>query len=202
MSGIVAQNTLDNTGLIKSPEGGGAWTFISKVTSDGSDSSLSFTSGIDSTYKEYVFYLVNIHPETDNAELTFNVSIDTGSNYNVAKTTTSFYAYHFEDDSATSLAYDTGHDLAQGTGYQYLLENCGNDNDQASSGYLHFFDPASTTFQKHFTARMCNGHGSSIIVDEFVAGYGNTTSAVDAVDFKYNSGEIQAGEIFLYGLTI
>ena len=202
MSGIVAQNTLDNTGLIKSPEGGGAWTFISKVTSGGSDDNLSFTSGIDSTYKEYVFYLVKIHPETDNAELTFNVSIDTGSNYNVAKTTTSFYAYHFEDNSAVALAYDTGHDLAQGTGYQYLLENCGNDNDQASSGYLHFFDPASTTFQKHFTARMCNGHGSSIIVDEFVAGYANTTSAIDAVDFKYNSGEIQAGEIFLYGLTI
>ena len=200
MSGIIAQNSGRHTGLVKAASAGGEWTLISTVTSDGSDDSLSFTSGIDSTYDEYCFKLINIHPENDNAELTFNLSTDGGSNYNATKTSTSFYAYHFEDDSAVALAYDTGHDLAQGTGYQYLLENCGYDNDQASSGYLHLFNPSGTTFVKHFLTRMSNGHALSINVDEYVSGYANTTSAVDAIDFKYNAGEIQAGSISLYGI--
>ena len=87
MSGIIAQNTLDNSGLIKAPAGGGAWNFISKQTAS-SDSTISFTSGIDSTYKEYLFTFKNIHPATDIAHFQFNMSTDSGSNYDVTKTST------------------------------------------------------------------------------------------------------------------
>ena len=42
----------------------GELIFISKQTASSS-ATISFTSGIDSTYKEYIFYFVNIHPQTE-----------------------------------------------------------------------------------------------------------------------------------------
>jgi len=201
MSGIIAQNTLDSSGLIKAPAGGGAWTFISKQTASSS-STISFTSGIDSTYKEYIFMFNNIHPAIDNVNFQFNMSTDTGSNYNVTKTTTTFFGNGTESGSGTQLAYSAGGDLAQGTGFQNLTDTVGNDADASCAGTLYLFEPSSTTFVKNFISRvniMWSGNGP---IDWFAAGYGNTTSAVDAVQFKMSSNNIDAGDICLYGLSI
>ena len=203
MSGIVAQNTLDGTGLVKSPEAaGGAWTFISKLTASGS-ATLSFTSGLDSTYKEYRFYFVNIHPENegDGVKFSFNFSVDGGSNYNVTKTTTAFRAYHNESD-ASAVGYRTGSDLAQGTGFQELGDdiNAG-DGDECTSGYVHLYNPSDTTYVTHFIARN-NIHSTGQAKDYFTAGFANTTSAVNAVQFKMSADNIDAGDIILHGLSI
>ena len=204
MSGIVAQNTLDGTGLVKSPEAaGGAWTFISKLTASGS-ATLSFTSGLDSTYKEYRFYFVNIHPENegDGVKFSFNFSVDGGSNYNVTKTTTAFRAYHNESD-ASAVGYRTGSDLAQGTGGQLIAVDTGHDNDESNSGELWLFNPSSTTFVKHFMSKF-NSYNGYVVVSyadsHYAAGYGNTTSAVDAVQFKNDSGTMDSGTIKLFGI--
>ena len=168
-----------------------------------SSATLSFTSNIDSTYDEYVFKFYNIHPATDMEYFQFNMSIDSGSNYNVTKTTTAFGAYHDEANTSAALSYWTAADLAQATGFQTLSysDRLGADNDQAISGYLHLFSPASTVFVKHFISRISNSGGSNYASDEFVAGYANTTSAVDAIQFKISSGNIDAGVIKLYGVT-
>jgi hypothetical protein len=183
--------------------GTGALTLISTQTASGS-ANLSFTSGIDSTYKEYVFKFINIHPSA-NSDFAFNMSIDGGSNYNATKTTTFFNAYHYEDGSASALAYQTGDDLAQGTGYQVLMAfgDLGINADDSLSGYLHLFDPSSTTFVKHFTATTVsvNNEAAPYINNDFIAGYANTTSAVNAVDFKMISGNIDSGVIKLYGIS-
>lgn len=182
--------------------GTGDLTFISKQTAS-SDASISFTSGIDSTYKEYVFYFVNLHPATDGGRLVFNMSTDSGSNYNVTKTTTFFRAEHNEADTFTSLAYKTSDDLAQSTSDQFLTAGTSNNNDDAVSGYLHLYNPSSTTFVKHFVSRVHSTNSSSapFSMDDFIAGYGNTTSAVDAMIFKFNSGNIDSGDILLYGVN-
>ena len=204
MSGIIAQNTLDNTGLIKSPAGGGAWNFISKQTASA-DSTIDFTSGIDSTYREYMFAFKDIHPATDNALFQFNMSVDSGSNYNVAKTTTFFKARLSEADSQNELGYETGSDLAQGTGAQpFVYNGIANDNDSSLSGVFHIFNPSSGTFVKHFSAQchyMSTAGDDNVAYRSFTAGYGNTTSAVDAIQFNMSSGNIDAGDICLYGLT-
>ena len=174
---------------------------ISTFTSDGSDATASFTSGIDSTYKEYMFVFNNIHAETDDKKFEFNVSIDGGSNYNVAKTTIFFEAYHDEGDSATALTYNTGTDLAQGTGYQTLLNGLGNGNDESVSGFLKLYNPSSTTFVKHFISTLQGYNHGNYSLNEFVAGYANTTSAINAVQFKMSSGEIQGGTIDLFGVV-
>ena len=206
MSGIIAQNTLDNSGLIKSPAGGGAWTFIKKLTASSS-SDLSFEDGtsdvvLDGTYAEYIFYFVNIHAQTANAEFTFNGSTDTGSNYNTTKTSTYVETYHAEADDGHYVKYQTGLDLAQSTSFNNLSYNVGIDNDKSTSGYLHLFNPSSTTFVKHFIAEVNWAHHTDGTHRVFVAGYMNTTSAVDAIRFEFNSGNIDAGSIFLHGLTI
>ena len=134
------------------------------------------------------------------------MSVDTGSNYNVTKTTTSFGAYQNEAGSSTTLSYNTDNDLAQGTGFQPLAfySTLSNDSDSSISGTLHLFNPSNTTFVKHFTATANSVHydgSGNFDVNSYIAGYGNTTSAVDAVQFKYSSGNIDAGTIKMYGVT-
>ena len=203
MSGIIAQNTLDNTGLIKSPAGGGAWNFISKQTAS-SDDDISFTSGIDSTYKLYLFTFKTIHPSgtgDTGAQFSFNFSVDSGSNYNVAKTTTWYEASHRENDDGGALGYNTNRDLAQGTGFQVLSDNFDSHaNDYNLGGYMYVYAPSDTTFVKHFIA-VTNFTNSDYTFNAFIGGYGNTTSAVDAIQFKFSAGTVEAGDICLYGLT-
>ena len=182
----------------------GNMVFIKKLTASSS-SDLSFVNGtsdvvLDSTYKEYLFTFKNIHAATGSAHFQFNLSADSGSNYNVTKTTTMFRAYHKEDDSATALAYSAGRDLAQGTGDQQLSSTASADNDGNISGTLHLFNPSSTTFVKHFIARTNAVTGNAESMEYYMAGYGNTTSAVNAIKFLFSSGNIDAGDICLYGI--
>ena len=172
---------------------------ISEQTASGS-ASISFTSGIDSTYPIYKFEFINIHPSVDGAFFQFNLSTDGGSNYNVVKTTTLFQSYHDEADTSTALTYRTADDLAQSTGYQLLSADLDNDNDSSLCGTLNLFNPSSTTYVKHFIANTNLVFNSAMSVEEFIAGYGNTTSAINAVRFQMSSGNIDAGTIKLYGI--
>ena len=176
-------------------------TLITTATASNA-ASIDITSGIDSTYDEYMFVLTDIGPATNDVLWTWNMSTDSGSNYNVTKTTTYFRATHNEADTAgsTNLAYSTSDDIAQGTGFQTLAEGVGSDADESSAGILHLFSPASTTYVKHFYSRVSNTKHSPDAQDIFVAGYGNTTSAVDAVQFKMSSGNFD-GVIQMYGIS-
>ena len=177
---------------------GGALKLISTQTASSS-SSLSFTSGIDSTYKEYVFKFINMHASAG-GKFSFNLSADSGSNYNVTKTSTVFRAYHQENGGSSGLGIQTGLDLAQATGIQNLAEAMGTNNDDSLSGYLHLFDPSNTTFVKHFIAVVVHESGG-YQWNAYTAGYGNTTSAIDAIQFSMHSGNIDSGIIKLYGVS-
>ncbi len=197
---FATNNSLSSITEIPASISGGGLNLISTQTASSS-SSLSFTSGIDSTYKEYVFKFINIHPQSDNQELFFNFSTDGGSNYNVTKTTSTFQAYHNEAGSDSSLSYHTAGDLAQSTNYQRLGFSSDNADDASLSGYLHLFEPSSTTFVKHFTATINMCHADTYSVNYYLAGYCNTTSAVNAINFLYGSGNIDSGVIKLYGVS-
>tara|TARA_R100001509_G_scaffold15358_2_gene7839 strand:+ start:1126 stop:1752 length:627 start_codon:yes stop_codon:yes gene_type:complete len=167
-----------------------------------SSSDLSFTSGIDNTYNIYKFRFVNIHPSNNATRLKYNLSVDGGSNYNVAKQTISFQAYHNESDSSTGIVYETGTDLALGTGSQFLGGDLSNANDGCMSGELYLFDPSSTTFIKNLIAScysMTNGDYATFHATG--TGYGNTTSAVNAVQFTMSAGTIDSGTIEMYGIN-
>jgi hypothetical protein len=183
----------------------GGMVLIKEQTASSS-STISFVDGsggvvLDSTYPIYKFEFINIHPSADDKNFQFNMSSDSGSNYNVTKTTTVFKANHDEGDSATNLTYDTGEDLAQGTGFQNLANGVGGDNDQSLSGTLHLFNPSNTTFVKHFISTIQYYAFNNYTNNWYIAGYGNTSSAVDAVQFKFNSGNIDSGVIKLYGIS-
>jgi len=183
----------------------GSMVFIKKLTASSS-STLSFVNGssnvvLDSTYKEYVFTFKDIHPSATNIDgLTFQGSTDGGSSYGVNITSTYFRSTHDEDGSNGALAYQASQDLAQSTNFQNIGQSVGADNDQSLAGILQLFNPSSTTFVKHFIARTNNAHQSDKTRDVFTAGYFNTTSAINAIQFKINTGNIDAGDICLYGI--
>ena len=179
------------------------YTFIKKITASSS-STISFVDGssdvvLDNTYKEYLFTFNNIHPSADSNQFLINFSADTGSNYNVTKTSTVWRAFLSEGDSSGS-GYVSSNDLAQGTGVQILASSLGADADHTTQGYLHLFDPSSTTYVKHFISRISTTSSDDQIMDFHVAGYCNTTSAVDAAQFSMTTGNIDAGDICLYGI--
>ena len=203
MAVVSGGTTLIDNGALDSAVPTGALTLLQTQTASSS-ATISFTSGIDSTYKEYIFYFVNIHPQNDDKHFLFNGSDDTSSHsYDITKTTTSFAAYHNEGGSDAALAYQTGGDLAQSTDFQPLSigDKMGNDNDQGLSGFLHLFNPSSTTFVKHFIAKTSIAGASNYNSHAFFGGYFNTTSAITAIQFKAETGNIDSGDIILFGLN-
>ena len=191
-----------NNGL-ETGDVGGSLVLISETTASNS-SAVNFTSGLDSTYKEYQFHFTDIHPASGNSAFMFNLSADGGSNYNVTKTTSAFWAAHNEASSDSNLYYRTSEDLAQSTADQKLSVEvtfpASVDDDNSFSGILHLFDPSSTTFVKHFISDG-NHYASNYSTRSFVAGYGNTTSAINAITFKMSTGNIATGTIKMYGVS-
>jgi hypothetical protein len=199
----VSNNALQNITVVPASVASGALVLLSTQTASSS-ASLSFTSGIDSTYDSYVFKFINIHPSALSSTFQFNLSTDGGSNYNVTKTTTFFRPTHKEDGTDGGITYRTPSDLAQSTAFQGLTQGLGDgvtiSNDASASGILTLFNPSSTTYVKHFIAEVQHMHNNDYSMDTFVAGYGNTTSAVNAVRFQMSSGNIDDGIIKLYGV--
>ena len=180
---------------------GGSLVLLSTQTASSS-STIDFTSDIDSTYKEYVFKFVSIHPATDNVNFMVNFR-DGGSSYDATKTSTSFAAYHNEAGDTTGVNYEASFDLAQSTGNQPLNAGggVGGDADQSISGTLHLFDPSSTTFVKHYISNINFSNNSNYTIQSFIAGYCNVTAAIDGVQFSMSSGNIDSGTIKMYGVV-
>ena len=179
---------------------GGAMTLLETQTASSS-STISFTSNIDDTYDEYVFKFYDIHPATDDVDLTFQVDTGTNTNYNQTITSTTFQVFHGEDGSSGAVAYKTNRDLAQSTSFQPLCQDIGNGNDESMSGYLHLFSPSSSVFVKHFIGLGTNVYSGDASIQIYSAGYVNTTTALTRVQFKMDSGNIDSGVIKLYGIS-
>ena len=204
MAVISNGTTIIDAGALGASVAKGSLVHIKTLTASSS-ANLSFVDGaasvvLDNTYKEYIFKFINMHPATQSS-FQFNASVDSGSNYNVSKTTTAFNAAHNPDSGGTNLGYESTYDLANGTGFQILDQDSqGTDNDNSCGGTLHLYNPSSTTFVKHFTSETINKSGNVWVNRSIVAGYFNTTSAIDAVQFKFASGNVDAGTIKLYGV--
>ena len=179
----------------------GDMKLLSTATASSS-ASIEFNSTyINSDYKIYKFEFINMHPQTDSVFFQFNFSTDNGSNYNVVKTTTFFNAYHSEDDTLTNLTYETTLDLAQSTSYQGLTgQRLGNGTDESLSGMLQLYNPSSNIYVKHFISNNNYYHRSDITANTYIAGYANTTSPLTNIRFQMDSGNIDAGQIKLYGI--
>ena len=197
------QNSRYNIAL---PSGsGGALVHIKTLTASSS-ATLSFVDGtsdvvLDNTYRTYIFKFINMHPATDGVHFSFQGNAAGGSGFDETITSTAFFAQHREDDTSTSLDYRGDDDLAQSTSFQRLSESLGNANDESLSGELYLFNPSNTTFTKHFIAKINYIHKSDRSYNFYIAGYFNTASAIDEIQFKMSSGNVDAGTIKLYGIA-
>jgi hypothetical protein len=195
----LVNNSIANVTAYNASVSQGNMVLISSQTASNS-ASISFTTGISSTYKEYQFWFIDIHPRTDGQDLTFNMSTDGGSNYNVTKTTTQILTYNSESGTPNTLTYDTGRDLAQSTDFQILANGVGSGSDESCVGLMSLFNPSSTTYVKHFISNTQRYDAGDFSAENFTAGYGNTTSAINAVQFKMSSGNMD-GTILMYGIV-
>ena len=192
-------NSMSNITALPSGVSAKSMILLATETASSSDT-ISFTSGIDSTYKEYIIKFIDVHPATDSAILQCN-GRDGGSSFDATKTTTFFYAYHDEADSDTALEYNASYDIAQSTSAFRISNLLGNGNDESYSGTMHLFDPSNTTFIKHFIVRSNMYQSGSYSFDINVAGYFNVTAAIDGLQFSMSSGAIDAGTFKLYGVV-
>ena len=205
MTGIISDNVGRPSGLIKAASGGGGgvWNLIKTLTASA-DGTLDFVHGtadvvLDSTYPIYKFVYINCHPATDDVAFSFQGTTD-GSNFNTTITSTHFESYHNEADSVAGVGYQAEQDLAQSTSFQTIQKDYGNGNDESGSGYIHLYNPSSTTFVKHFIGVNQSYHSGDYVTNDYLAGYFNTTSAITGIQFKMSSGNIDAGKIKLYGI--
>ena len=180
-------------------ENSSAMVLLKKYEASSSNT-ISFTDSLDSTYKQYIFTYNNISSSVDGGQITINGSSDGGSNYNVTKTTTFTAAQHNEADDDTDLGYNTSKDVTQDTGVAIISYGTGNAADEVVCGYLHLYNPADTTFVKHFISNANTKHQSDYSINSIVSGYFNTTSAINAIQFKMDSGDMDTGTIKLYGV--
>jgi len=191
----------NNNGL-EAGDVGGSLVLISTSTASSS-STIDITSGIDSTYKEYIVKFINIHPATDSVHFLFQGDTGTNTSYNQTITSASFRAYNYEGSGTPTLQYYTSGDLDQDTDFHYMTGNAGvgNDSDQDFNGTMHLFDPSNTTFVKHFFIDTHSHGPSNYTMRFFAGGYFNTTTAITRLRFKFSSGNIDSGTIKLYGVS-
>lgn len=206
-------NNFDSTGKLKAaginnaslssitslPSGvAGNQILLSTQTASG-DSSISFTSGIDSTYEIYRFKFIDINPVNDLDEFNFNLSTDGGSNYDVSKSSTYFWSEEIETDGADQIQYRTGQDSATTTSDINVIGDMGNGADESGAGELLLYNPSATTYQKHFLSRTHYYHGSNYSIDNYMSGIGITASAINAIIFRFAGGNFD-GTIKMYGI--
>ena len=190
--------TLSNVNSALSPAG--PKLILSQTAS--SSANISFTSDIDSTYDHYMFIFVNIQPASNSVkwEVQFNASGQTG--YNESMTTVAWYVQHWEDGSATSGPELTSSGTRQGNGtsFQCMAEDVGNGSDESVSGEFHLFSPSNTTNIKQFSWLINDYDQGDRSQQRGGGGNINTTSAITEVQFKFNSGNINAGKVKMYGI--
>ena len=178
-----------------------AHTLISSQTASTS-ATIDFTSGIDSTYDIYEFHFINCHPATDLVHFQMQANIVGGTGWNETITSGFYVSYYNEGGTDGGVTYNATYDQDQDTAFQSLFYNASNGSDESLSGILTLYNPSSTTFVKYFTARTEGlHHNGPYTMDAFAGGYFNTTSAIDEIRFKYSSGNIDAGEFKLYGVS-
>ena len=181
---------------------GGSLNLISTSTITSSTSAIEITSGLDSTYKEYIFKFINLVPVGDGSSFQFQASTDGGSSYGVNKVSTFFEGEHKEDGSGGALGYNTTFDRgANSTDYITLLSEIGDDADQSGSGTLHLFDPSNTTFVKHYIANTSSSSNDNYSRNQFIGGYFNTTSAINALKFEMRGDNIEKAVLKMYGVS-
>jgi hypothetical protein len=200
----LVNNSIANVTAYNAAIATGNMVLLSSQTASNS-ASISFTTGISSTYKEYQFYFINLVPRNNNGnQFEFQGSTDGGSNYGIAITSTFFFALHSESDASTNLSLDTGRSLDQSTSFQALADGTGGatdgNTDKNASGSLTLFNPASTTYVKHFIGVCNNLSDNDNSRNEYFAGYFNTTSAINAIRFKHSTANFD-GTILMYGIV-
>lgn len=177
---------------------GSGWVLLDSKTASAS-ATLDFTTGIDSTYDQYRFEVVNVVPATDGAHFTFQASHDGGATYDTAA------GSYFYSGQWTSNTPGTGtfNDLSFSSTYGLISDdldaNTGAAGLLGTIGYLTLTLPSSAGQHKYTTDTVFRKN-SNLLYREFNQGWITSASAVNAIRFQMSTGNIASGTIRFYGI--
>ena len=203
-AGVIGNGAINNatvasiSALAQIAASGGALEKIGSTQTASNSSSISFTSGIDGTYGAYYFLINSIRAQTDATHIGVEFSTDGGSSYSLTRYEANTYANRDEGNTSHSLAQWTSENVKGATTLGKLTRQ-GNDADQNGSCELILPNPGNTTRHKVYFARGVGMTHDDFCMTDFVHGMVETTSAINAVRFKFESGNIVEGTFTMYG---
>ena len=176
--------------------GGGAYNLLSTTTISSQVASVSITSNINSTYRDYMLVLSDIHTSADDVTIQARVYSSNGSPDTTSNAYNNAGVGYRSDNAGLNMA-------SASAGYsQISLWGQGNANAEAGSLVLYMFNPSGTTHNKSFMstsiAQTIDGR-TAVGTNGFL--YRNGTVAVTGMRFLPSSGYFHSGVIKLYGIS-
>jgi hypothetical protein len=172
-------------------KGGGSHVLLATTNVTSGVAQVDFTSGIDSTYKNYMITFTKVHPATAGQKLVMRIShsgtFQTSNNYIFAGS-----------GSANGTAINVGDG---GTDRFTIVENIGAGGDQCANGEIILCDPSGTGFGQQFYSNSISQSSTSQARREIFGGFYNSGTAIDGVRFYMSSGNIDSGTFKLYGIV-
>jgi len=166
--------------------GGAGMEFIASSGAISNAASVTFTQFDASKYDHYAFYFQHIIPVTDNVFLFGHHSTDGGSSFD---TTSGDYHSNGSVDRVGFFVSNFG-------------DGAGSDtNEFGTSGLCHLYSPHTAAFT------MWDASGTvTQILDGSVKQGGSATARLaaentDAIKFAFTSGNIESGEITMFGIV-
>jgi Collagen triple helix repeat (20 copies) len=173
--------------------GSGALILLEQYTAANS-ATLDFTTCITSTYDDYLVEMLNVLPVTDSVGLQMVASTDGGSTW-LGGTNYAFLMNRTGGSQTSGAASSIPVD-----GYASAL--AGNTAAYGGvSGSIKLFNPLSATAYKYMTVN--DAYRAYDGTFEMITGIAGiwTTTAVNALRFKFSSGNIASGTIRVYGIA-
>ena len=166
---------------------GGGMEFIASSGELSSAASASFTGFDANKYDNYVFYLNHVKPATDNQLLFAYASVNGGSSYDTTNGN-----YHMNANTDTT-GFNIHHQVP-----------AGNDtNEYGISGQFRIIKPhasAYTVSQSEVGVFHTNGYYYPGAAGDYINSFFINTNEVNAIQFKFGSGNITSGEIVMCGI--
>ena len=141
----------------------------------------------------YVFILSDVHPATDAQPLEMTLSTDGGSSYLSSN-------YEFAHQGRTSGGTELSHAGTDDSVFDMSSNNVGNATNEQIACQIYLHKPAGTAGWKLINVLSTVVDNSAATCVGIQGGVQRIQTAINAVQFKFGSGNIDSGIIKLFGI--
>lgn len=156
---------------------------------------VDFTTGLSSTYDEYLVTVTDMRPATDGVNFWLRISQDAGVSFKSAAGNYRWAYNVVTDGGANAPAGSAGSTVIQ------MTATIGNAAASTCSGWVRFSGPSGTAANKKFRWEFTDQDAAGTINMTVGGGaYTADQAAINAIRFMASSGNITSGTFALYGI--